>query len=403
MHVFADLEPYLCTFPNCRFELVQFATRAAWADHEFSCHRFETRWRCLECGSEEKSSQDWDRHIQGHRLALTGPELLVSRKKAQISRARPIETEECLLCRDTPAQSRPAFIEHVGCHLEEMALISLPGETEAVSEGLYDRSSQNSRAVGHGNIFFRFDSDMKQLEATRLRQSTAFESRSATRERRSYPHYSASLLSNYPLAEISFGMHSNPFVCIFQRYGCYADMRSQNEWKHHITVKHLDIETWRCDLDSCASPIPAHDTQHKLDTASSAVSPSTEKKADPGNELYQDFDSKDLFTQHIKRMHAPPPSASHADRIAFEAQIPAIQERCYIYLQSPPPRSRCPYCLKNIFEGAGSWSDRLEHIGEHLERKDRTREVEMEDEELKAWTDQQLYIRWQQGQNKLWW
>lgn len=41
MHVFADLRPYICTFPDCRDELAQFTTRAVWANHELTEHRYD--------------------------------------------------------------------------------------------------------------------------------------------------------------------------------------------------------------------------------------------------------------------------------------------------------------------------------------------------------------------------
>ena len=379
MHVFADLEPYICTFPDCHYELVQFTTRAAWADHEFSCHRFQTRWRCPECGSEETSPQDWDRHFQGHHLGLTGPELRVAREYAQNSKARPIETEECLLCRDTPAQSRRTFIKHVGRHMEEMALFALPGDTEDDSEGPSDVSSQNSNAVGHVKLI-QVDSDVKQLKDTREHLSCLL--------------CPAIFKSKHILKKHVLSTHTRPFVCIFQRYGCHITVGSKHEWKRHINVEHLHLETWRCDLDGCAFPITSGHKKHILTTESSEFLPSKGKgkKTNLSEMQYHDFDRKDLFTQHIKRMHAPPRFASNADKAAFEAQIPIIQNRCHLQLRSPPSQSRCPYCPNKIFEGDGSWTDRLEHVGKHLEKNDIKTEDEIEDEDLRSWMMQHRLI-----------
>ena len=374
MHVFADLEPYICTFPNCHYELVQFTTRAAWADHEFSCHRFETRWRCPECGSEETSPQDWDRHFQGHHLALTGPELRVARENAQNSKARPIETEECLLCGDTRAQSRRTFIKHVGSHMEEMALFALPGDTEDDSKELSDVSSQNSNAVGHVKVIQvdayakpRRPGDSPYLPCPYC--PSAFPSKDTLKKH---------LLSS---------SHTRSFFCLFRRYGCHDTLRSKNAWKRHINVVHLHLETWRCDLDACAYPITSGHKKHILNTESSEFLPSKGegKKTNLSEIQYHDFDRKDLFTQHIKRMHAPPFAASDADKAVFEARIPEIEERCFRQLRSPPPRSRCPYCPNKIFDGPGSWVDLLEHVGKHLEKNDVKTEDEIEDEDLRSW------------------
>ena len=107
---------------------------------------------------------------------------------------------------------------------------------------------------------------------------------------------------------------------------------------------------------------------------------------------HHDFDRKDLFTQHIKRMHVPPNSASQAEKMAFEAQIPEIQDRCHRQLRSPPLRSRCIYCPDKVFEGPGSWTDRLEHVGKHLEKNDVKKEDEIEDEDLREWMMQQRFM-----------
>ena len=77
---------------------------------------------------------------------------------ARNNKARPIETEECLLCRESPAQNRRAFVTHVGRHLEEMALVVLPRDTEDDSEGLSDLSSEGSDAMEQ---FVSFDGAMK--------------------------------------------------------------------------------------------------------------------------------------------------------------------------------------------------------------------------------------------------
>lgn len=155
---------------------------------------------------------------------------------------------------------------------------------------------------------------------------------------------------------------------------------------------------WRCDLDNCASPIvSAHDVsgqkKHNNGTTSSVL-PSLNKKPIPREIQYHDFERKDLFTQHIKRMHAPPNSASQSEKAAFDAQIPTIQDRCYRQRRTPPPRSRCPYCPDKFFEGVGSWTDRLEHVGNHLEKNDFDKEDEVEDEDLRKWMVHHGFMEW---------
>ena len=228
---------------------------------------------------------------------------------------------------------------------------------------------------------------------------TQVPSPSSTRNHTPCGHCQSLFSSDSTLKKHILSTHTRPFVCTFQRYGCNATVGSKNEWKRHINVQHLHLETWRCDLDGCALPTAAVNgasgqEKHKTGASPSAASASTGKKTNPSEVQPHDFDRKDLFTQHIKRMHAPPPSASHAERVAFEAGIPAIQERCHLQLRSPPPRSRCLYCPDKMFEGAGSWTNRLEHVGKHLEKNDVKMEDEREDEELRSWMVQQRFMEW---------
>lgn len=151
---------------------------------------------------------------------------------------------------------------------------------------------------------------------------------------------------------------TRPFPCTFAQYNCTAAFTSKNEWKRHISTKHIQLGFWRCDM---CPPSPGIDQP-----------------------VYNDFNRKDLFTQHLRRMHggapatpskdAPqtpgseqlPPSASQPS--LTEDQIQEIQKRCYRQLRSPPPVSNCVLCPRT-FSGPNSWEERLEHVGGHLERE----------------------------------
>jgi Class II histone deacetylase complex subunits 2 and 3 len=154
-----------------------------------------------------------------------------------------------------------------------------------------------------------------------------------------------------PAIEIKTGPPtSRPFPCCFMQYNCPASFTSKNEWKRHISTKHIQLGFWRCDM----------------------CPPNT------GGERpsYNDFNRKDLFTQHLRRMHtqqqmmgildAPPPQNGSASNLT-EEQIQEIVKRCYKILRLPPPQSNCLFCART-FQGPTSWEERLEHVGGHLER-----------------------------------
>ena len=151
MHVFSDLKPYICTFSGCSLELVQFSTRAQWADHEFSCHRFVEDWCCPFCSSKDvQDRQGCEQHLERSH-GIQHPELAYWANRARTKRARMMHGEECLLCRTFPAESRQAFIKHCCRHMEEIALMAMPEIADDGSEGDEDNpdGDRSTRSSGH--------------------------------------------------------------------------------------------------------------------------------------------------------------------------------------------------------------------------------------------------------------
>ncbi|KZM26347.1 uncharacterized protein EKO05_0002219 [Ascochyta rabiei] len=146
------------------------------------------------------------------------------------------------------------------------------------------------------------------------------------------------------------------FPCPLAAYNCKSDFSSKNEWKRHVSTQHIKLGYWRCDL--CA---PTTD-------ASDASTP-----------IYNDFNRKDLFTQHLRRMHAAQGSGARhmKEHPVNEDNIQEHQTRCYLQLRRAPQQSICPFsgCDRN-FLGPKSWDERMEHVGRHLE-KDRKRGEDM--------------------------
>jgi hypothetical protein len=138
-----------------------------------------------------------------------------------------------------------------------------------------------------------------------------------------------------------------PFPCPLATYGCNSTFASKNEWKRHVNTQHIKLGFWRCDI--CPPTTDPNDNQ---------------------TFYYNDFNRKDLFTQHLRRMHA-----------ASKDSNPEHQTRCLQSLRSPPPQSICLFCDRT-FEGPSSWEERMEHVGRHLE-KDKNTTVDMLD--IKSW------------------
>jgi len=141
--------------------------------------------------------------------------------------------------------------------------------------------------------------------------------------------------------------HTRPFPCAFSFAGCTSTFGSKNEWKRHIASQHLCLTYYRC--SSC----PQSTVEGK------------------GNE----FNRKDLFTQHLRRMHAPfaiKKAIAKGDsklQLEWETHVKDMQTSCLVTRRQPPQRSACPKPdCSNVFEGTGSWDDWTEHVGRHMEK-----------------------------------
>jgi hypothetical protein len=216
------------------------------------------------------------------------------------------------------------------------------------------------------------DSDYKPLKSKRRRSSAASNnSTRQTQKRRCRKSSNASNLSNTSAGVTKRTRNSNassttfktkhthsaahtdtrPFPCPLAAYGCISNFASKNEWKRHVSTQHIKLGFWRCDL--CAVTVDPHDE--------STV-------------YHNDFNRKDLFTQHLRRMHAAPSSTSTSRvqrNVAYmvtEDNITEHQQRCYLQLRGTPQRSGCLFCDKE-FVGANSWEERMEHVGRHLEKE----------------------------------
>lgn len=234
---------------------------------------------------------------------------------------------------------------------------------------------------------------------------------------------SAKLLTPVPKSE-------RTYPCTFHRFGCTSEFPNKNEWKRHVACQHLQLGYYRCDMDGC-NPDTCQVSStvrpgRRTNARTSARPRSQPADSDDSNEeivkYYNDFNRKDLFTQHCRRMHGPtrnpalcsrPPSKKNGqlcptreDEVAFEAQLIEIRARCWHVRRPAPSRSSCGFCLE-VFDAdydnssststTGSngkdeeeneekkWEERMEHVGKHYEKEGADREEEKMDEDLVEW------------------
>ena len=218
------------------------------------------------------------------------------------------------------------------------------------------------------------------LNASGIRKDLAF----------SCSQCSAALQTKSALKKHVSTAHTRPFTCTFRIYGCTSTFGSKNEWKRHVSSQHLRLGIWRCDIGACMPQrlLPRTSSDGMTRTSKQANNETSEEEL-----TYNDFNRKDLFTQHLRRMHAPPQSCSSAEKEEFSASLDTASKRCLKNTREPPPYSVCGYCShdatgrQSVFQGPGSWEARMEHVGRHLESGlgERGSLTWKEDDALRIW------------------
>ncbi|MCJ1393645.1 hypothetical protein MMC18_006520 [Xylographa bjoerkii] len=141
IHVFADLQPYICTFESCAKELITFPTRNLWGSHEFEEHRITRSWKCPECAYVDSTAQKLEEHLRkSHGEAVTLAQLPLIIAAAETKTPLAMEDQECPLCKAIPGKSRRNFVKHVGRHMESVALAVLPRDAAEDSDQSSDCS-----------------------------------------------------------------------------------------------------------------------------------------------------------------------------------------------------------------------------------------------------------------------
>lgn len=148
MHVFADLQSYMCTFNDCKQGLVTFPSRRLWEDHEFTSHRHRKFYRCGRCEPVFETIYSFEEHVRAIHCDLDKNvrEWILTHPLTTLVEGK-IEEEECNLCQQNGFKDRRSFVTHVSRHLEQVALVSLPasmnGEDEPIEESDLDIDAES--------------------------------------------------------------------------------------------------------------------------------------------------------------------------------------------------------------------------------------------------------------------
>lgn len=116
-HVFRDLQPYICTFPDCPQADKWYGSRSEWFDHEVQLHR--RGWYCEACSKTFPQKTLFQEHIE----AMHSERVTKGHFEAIISRCERADIA-CPLC--GIKFTLKTLEKHLGLHLQEIALFALP-------------------------------------------------------------------------------------------------------------------------------------------------------------------------------------------------------------------------------------------------------------------------------------
>lgn len=124
-HVFADLEPYLCTFEDCVRANKTFGMKHDWIRHELDSHRIRQVWHCHSCQEDYTDKENFESHLAEQHKDLFGEmEGNLISTVSERSSEQTSTIENCVLCK-VEIRDRRALEDHVANHLEQYALTSI--------------------------------------------------------------------------------------------------------------------------------------------------------------------------------------------------------------------------------------------------------------------------------------
>lgn len=183
--------------------------------------------------------------------------------------------------------------------------------------------------------------------------------------------------------------HMRPYMCAFRFAGCGSTFAGKNEWKRHIGSEHLRLYYWICREGECSK-------------TSDGSNPDGRKTTDKG----AIFNRKDLYTQHMRRVHMPESiKAQYKSTVgtAFSAAAEqwgehlrqsgdaALRKRCHLPQHMICPAESC----EMEFRGPDAWDQRMEHVSRHLDRAARGDEPKV----VIGGEHDELFVKWASEDN----
>ncbi|KAK1828293.1 hypothetical protein QBC39DRAFT_359618, partial [Podospora conica] len=178
--------------------------------------------------------------------------------------------------------------------------------------------------------------------------------------------------------------HTRPFKCVFHFAGCPSQFAAKNEWKRHVATQHLLLNYWICQEAECMrlvngpSPIATNSLSSRTAGSGRTAASTAHHHGHQDEENLPNgniFNRKDLYTQHLRRMHMPAEykkegsgkktnttGTTSQQQHAWDARLRALQDAAVRTRCALPEAMTCPAPgCDETFTGATAWDLRMEH------------------------------------------
>jgi hypothetical protein len=143
LHVFGDLEPYICTFDDCLRAGKTYGARDSWYRHELESHRIVKVWLCRSCALEFNSALAFEIHLkESHNGTWTQSQKSTMMTLCMKHSEKQLEEEQCPLC--GLKVDAKALKGHLANHLEQFALTSINGDSTSEEDDSDEIKSQRT-------------------------------------------------------------------------------------------------------------------------------------------------------------------------------------------------------------------------------------------------------------------
>ena len=122
----SDLEPYMCTFTDCKRPDKKYGLKEDWIQHELEAHRLHRVWNCGPCNIECPTKVNFESHMRAaHPMLFTEHQIFVITESCE-RRSKPKDRSKCPLCLKAFSTEKE-LQRHLADEQEQLALfVALP-------------------------------------------------------------------------------------------------------------------------------------------------------------------------------------------------------------------------------------------------------------------------------------